>query len=168
MVSPCSEALSRWYGHIVAAFAEEGKQPGQHLVAVFHQGSVCVPFRGKERGALQVRKQRIVDLYRAGLLPQDEMESEAAEIRAEQQKLNPQLLEQCQELVPLVIDFAEVWDAATPLERKEMLRLMFQRINMKEGRIAAVQPTAAFYPLLVTAGATGIASEVTIFAPDLA
>jgi hypothetical protein len=60
-----------------------------------------------------------------------------------------------------MIDFAEVWSAATQLERKEMLRLIFQRINIEEGRIAAVQPTAAFYPLLVTAGATGF--EPAIF-----
>jgi hypothetical protein len=73
----------------------------------------------------------------------------------EEEKPNPQMLEQSKDLAPPMTDFAELWSAATLLERKETLRLMFHRINVEGGRIAALQPTAATYPLIVAAGATG-------------
>ncbi len=108
----------------------------------------------------------MTELYRSGLLPQEEMEAEAGRLRLEEQRLHPEELQHCEQAAAVLADFAEIWKEATHTERREMLQLMFDRIQVKAGRVTAIQPRASFYPLVVTTGATGIAPAVAIIPPE--
>lgn len=60
-------------------------------------------------------------------------------------------------LVDTLRNFGELYDMATEAERKELFALMFERIYVYKREIAAIQPTAAIYPLLVSScGPDGI------------
>jgi site-specific DNA recombinase len=57
--------------------------------ASYYAGWGSVEELENKRAALSTRKQRLVDLYKVGMISQEDMETEAVQIRSEEEKLNP-------------------------------------------------------------------------------
>ena len=137
----------------------------QAQLQAYYSGQKSAQEIERQRQLLDLRQERLVNLYTAGMLSDEAMQQEAEEINRARARLDPQIVQRSEEVAPILQDFALVWAEATPTERKQMLRLMFQRVELQEGLLAAIQPQADFYPLIARTGATGIAPQVAILEP---
>jgi hypothetical protein len=50
----------------------------------------------------------------------------------------------------LLGDFARLWAAATPLERKTLLRCVFLDVHVRDGEVTGYSPRDPFLPLFAT------------------
>ena len=51
------------------------------------------------------------------------------------------------EYTALLADFSRLWEAATPLERKTLLRCVFLDVHVRDGEVTGYSPRDPFVPL---------------------
>jgi hypothetical protein len=73
----------------------------------------------------------------------------------------------------LLQDFGRIWDAATPMERRQIVHALLETVylNAEQRPVVAIEPKAEFAPLfgMVAAGEAGdngLADSIIILSPD--
>ena len=103
--------------------------------------------RRRQRRSLESQLRAIKAEHRMGEISSSEYAQAKRHIERELQRLARQHNENEENLTALLEDFSRLWNAATPLERKTLLRCIFLRINVLDGKITGYTPRTPFIPL---------------------
>lgn len=114
----------------------------------------------RTRARAQAKIERANELYLDGLLGRPALDRAVAEARAELDAARPPAPFDAARARQLLDDLPALWEAATPAERKRLLRAMLEKVFFRGPEIVAVQPTADVYPLLRSFWRTRRASSV--------
>ena len=106
-----------------------------------------------KRAQLTARLERTKRLFQLGDLTEEEYRRDKAQIERAIAELRPAITAEkdLSEAARLLECFGEIWKKATDSERLRLLQASITRAYVKGGRIVAIEPRAAMYPLLALA-----------------
>jgi hypothetical protein len=104
----------------------------------------------KERAELNAALDRLKTLFRLGDIPEKEYLAERAALQASLAALKPAQWPDLEKAAELMQDLGKIWEAATDLERQQLLlRVMLEAIAAENRWITTIQPGPDIHPLLV-------------------
>jgi site-specific DNA recombinase len=105
------------------------------------------------RSRLMARLERTKKLFQFGDLTEEEYRKEKSQIEKAIAELPAAIVPErdLSEAARLLENFGEIWTKATDPERLRLLQASINRAYVKGGRIVAIEPRAAMYPLLALA-----------------
>lgn len=121
-------------------------------LATYYYGTKTEPEIEQERSRLELRKERLRDLYLEDMLTREAFLQEAKEIEAKQRELSMTALQESVDVGSIVADFPRIWDAATLAERKSLLRGLIRRIEVRGPTVLRIEPRPNFAALLKATG----------------
>ncbi len=102
-----------------------------------------------ERKNLFLRKDRILQQHRLGLIDDQELEMERDKIQSDLKKLTPETKPEAREILPMLEDFPQLWKLMTPLEKRTILKDIFAGLYFDgKGRLVEARPHPIFAGLL--------------------
>lgn len=108
------------------------------------------------RRSLEGRRRRVVDLYKDGIIDRVEFECEIRVIENHLTTVAPADVTFAELSLADFEHFGEIWDAATPEERAELLGRMIESlyVDFKRGQVLELVPKAGFRYVFEGAGVT--------------
>jgi hypothetical protein len=104
----------------------------------------------RRRDALEERLRRLRDLYELGDLSKPEYVARRGALQEELAALAPQPTPNVELAGRVLDDFGVFWRIEEdPDAKRELLRLIFERVWLDDGRIVAVRPKEAFAPFFL-------------------
>lgn len=114
---------------------------------------------GTDRAHLETQRKRLINelararkLYIAGDLPDGEWSKEKTRVQAQLDTLKPVALPDYEKTAALLESAGTLWANASDAQRMELARALFEKVWLEGGNVVAIEPRAAFYPLLALAG----------------
>jgi DNA invertase Pin-like site-specific DNA recombinase len=96
---------------------------------------------------VELRYQRAKEMYMQGEINRDEFQAEKARMESVTSQLsNPRAIDLTDQVKALGKRLDE-WEQIQPIERKKLLGQVVQSVFLRGERVAAIQPTAEFWPL---------------------
>lgn len=103
----------------------------------------------RQRYTLIRELERHKEMYQAGLLDLASLKTNKERIGRELSLLDPRIDSRLKTLIPLLADFASLWEQLTPLEQHSLLKRMFEGLYFDaEGRLVEARAYAPFDELL--------------------
>ena len=102
---------------------------------------------GARRRALETQIERAKELYLLGDLTRSQYDARKAVLQAELAAVEPPLVVDITEAAGALTNFAHFWDEVSDLaERNKILRVIFEKVTVDDGRIVSVTPRDGFLP----------------------
>jgi hypothetical protein len=102
---------------------------------------------GARRRALETQLERAKELYLLGDFTRAQYDTRKSILDAELATLEPSLIFDITEAAAALTDFTRFWTEITDqAERNTILRVIFERITVDDGRIVSVTPREGFLP----------------------
>ncbi|HZA21312.1 MAG TPA: recombinase family protein, partial [Dehalococcoidia bacterium] len=123
---------------------------------------------GPDPKELQEKRRRISRAYAEGAFSDAEYEAKLAEIDAQLRLTNPMELPTLEEAARLFEDIPQIWEEATPEERRKLLSPLVERVyvDMEFSMIGAIRPVLAFRQLLEGAMSRAESSAAMLLSED--
>jgi len=140
----------------------------EHLVALYEQSHTERDDTDRRRREIEARLGRMAELYTWGDLTRDAYRVEREALEAERQMLEGTIsgASILARTAALLRDLPAAWAAATPAERNELARLMFQRVEITDDRVTAVVPQVDFAPFFALVETDTTTGQPLLAAPD--
>ncbi|HEY7154578.1 MAG TPA: recombinase family protein [Gemmataceae bacterium] len=138
----------------IARYLETFRLPDEtvaQLVSLYRQAGERRDDAGRRRQEIAGRLERMADLYKWGDLTREAYQAERARLQQELAGLRgaddwATALEQA---AAFLRDLPAAWNAATPEQRNDLARLVFQEIEVRDDRVVAVVPQPDFAPFFL-------------------
>ena len=103
------------------------------------------------RRSLEMRLDRIAELYKWGDIDRDEYQREREQLAAELRALAPavDLPAMLDQAAAFLADVRAAWKAANQEQRNRLARLLFERVEINDSRVEAIIPQPDFAPFFV-------------------
>ena len=102
---------------------------------------------GARRRALELQLERVKELYLLGDMSRSQYDTRKTVLQAELAAVEPPLVLDITEAAGALTNFARFWDDVTdPAERNKILRVIFDKVTVDNGRIVSVTPRDGFLP----------------------
>jgi site-specific DNA recombinase len=122
----------------------------QEEVLALVEGNCTKPKNGPTKAQIEGRLERLKRLYILGDLSEREYRTERDQLRAKLAELTPPELPDLQRAAALLQDFGAIWDAATPKERKQIVRTLLEAVYLDagdDGPVTGIEPKAEYKAL---------------------
>ena len=135
----------------IAAFLATFRLPEEtvaRVVDLYHRANADHDDGERRRREIAGRLERITELYRWGDLTREAYRADREALEAEQVTLRgtTDRAHLLAETAALLRDLPAAWGAATPDQRNALAKLVFQSVEIKDDRVAAVVPQPDFAP----------------------
>ena len=114
---------------------------------------------GDTVAAMEIKRKKLTDrlarlkkLHLDGDLADEEYNRERAKNKKDMDSLIPLQFVDIEEAGRLLENFDKVWGKANLSEKKTLLRMIFEAVNVKDGKIVSIKPRSTYRPLLAAAG----------------
>lgn len=118
-----------WYAPIQAYLQDDDEEAREHR---------------RQRRSLQTQRRAVKAEFELGEISRGEYLQATRRIERELQRFDRQEEAVRKDVAALLADFSRLWRAATPLERKTLLRCIFLEISVRDGRITRYVPRDPF------------------------
>lgn len=106
----------------------------------------------RKRRSLVERMKRLKKLYLDGDIDAEEYTREKRRIQSGLERLVPPRWVRIEEAAQLLEQWDQVWQNASFKEKKTLLRMMLEAVNLKDRSVVSIKPRSTFRPLFVAAG----------------